>query len=182
MEKTVYCNLIDSLRGADIKSAISKTNTVLASVDNAAFKVAIITAYATGITIPAYADDVAELTIDKKVSLRDFGKLIGRDHSTLSRWLKALTLIIDNGDFGYFVSGTLKFQFDKLILIYENKDVFLVDYTLTDLLSMSYSTLKSLLPQADKTDDKTIEVNINGTIYLVSEKLFNSFIDRCKAK
>ena len=203
---TVYMRTIEGLRGANVTKAIAGARKALEANDNTALTVAINTAFAVGIELPAYATDKGACQCDKPVSLREFGKLIGRDHSTLSRWLKALQLIIENGDFVYFVTGACKFQFDKIILAYENKDVILKGRGISEVLDMSYSTLKSLLPDKKQADADTdageeagaeagagaeaeagepvdngadIEVTINGKVYTVPSKIFETFMEAC---
>lgn len=94
------------------------------SVEKSALNMAVLCAYATGVTIPVYttSDGVThgQAICDKPMSRKEFIGQVGRSKATISRWLKALSLIIDNGDFARFADGSLPFSFDKVIFIYEH--------------------------------------------------------------
>ena len=118
----------------------------------------------------------------------------------MSRWIKAITLIIENNRFDEFSSGTLPFSYDKIICILDNKDKF-DGYVLSDLMSMTVDTLEAMATtkttedkttedktdKADKTEDKTTEdktedkeetttLTYNGKEYTVNKAAFEKWL------
>ena len=155
-----------TINGMSALEAIEDVKKRLESVEKSAFNIALECAYTLGITIPSYIDNKGiehgEAVCDKPIKKQaDLLKLIGRSKATLSRWIKAITLIIENGYFAEFSSGSLPFSYDKIITILENKNKF-EGYILTDLMSMTVDTLEAMTvvkkteePSEDNTDSET---------------------------
>lgn len=140
---------------------VTAVNSRLLTVDKSVFNIAILGAYAIGTTIPTYVDVKGnkhdEITNEKPMKAKDFYKLVQRDHSTFSRWIGALSLIIDNGDFNNFASGLYPFNYDKIYLIYPNLEKLeSEEITRLDLLKMSKSTLKNMLA-TNNSEESTSE-------------------------
>ena len=137
-----------TVNGLTTNEAITSIKSRLETVEKSAFNIALLCAYTLGDTIPSYVDNkgnehgeaVCEKPIKKQADLL---KLIGRSKATLSRWIKAIRLIIEKGYFTEFANGSLPFSYDKIIVILENEEAF-NGYVLTDLMSMTVDSLESL--------------------------------------
>lgn len=208
------------------QACASKSATILKSVEKSAFNVALLGAYATGVEIPSYKliekskDDngavvesevvVAGGTIEKKVTPKDFYTLVGRSKSTLSRWIKAINYVIEDGNFGLFATGTLPFSYDKIIAIHDKNLVEVCGKSINELFELSAKALEGMesekaQAQAEDEDaedfedeegaeDEGAEVAepvesaepttfvYNGTTYEVDSALLAKFIaENCKA-
>ena len=150
-----------TVNGMSANDCIKSVKARLESVEKSAFNIALLCAYTLGDTIPAYTDNKGnahgEATCDKPIKKQaDLLKLIGRSKATLSRWIKAIRLIIEKGYFTDFSNGTLPFSYDKIILILENEANF-EGYVLTDLLSMTVDSLEAMVDSKKDTEEAEAE-------------------------
>ena len=147
-----------TVNGLTANEAIASVKLRLETVEKSAFNIALLCAYTLGDTIPSYVDNkgnehgeaVCEKPIKKQADLL---KLIGRSKATLSRWIKAVRLIIEKGYFTEFSNGSLPFSYDKVILIFENEEAF-EGYVLADLMSMTVDTLEAMTETASEDDSE----------------------------
>lgn len=195
-----------TVNGMKATEGLKNVQSRLESVEKSAFNIALIAAYSTGVTIPPHTDskgnEHAEAVCEKPLKQADFIKLVGRSKATLSRWIKAMNLIIENNRFNDFASGKYPFSYDKIIEIFGNKEVF-EGYVLVDLMSMSASTLESMVndykvntiveesteennnestsEESTKEDNTTNEIETavltyNGKDYTVPKKAFEEWL------
>ena len=152
-----------TVNGMTAKDTITNVKSRLESVEKSAFNIALLCAYGTGVTIPEYTDNKGnvhgEATCDKPIKQNDYIKLVGRSKATLSRWIKAMNLIIENNRFNDFATGLYPFSYDKIIDIFENTEVF-DGYVFKDLMDLSACTLATMVkdyakPSEEKTEDET---------------------------
>ena len=139
-----------TVNGMTAGETIENVKSRLETVEKSAFNIALLCAYGTGVTIPAYTDNKGhehgEATCDKPIKQNDYIKLVGRSKATLSRWIKAITLIIEKGYFTDFASGVYPFSYDKVIDIFSNDNVF-SGYIFADLMALSASTLETMVKE-----------------------------------
>ena len=188
-----------TVNGMSATDAIANVKTRLETVEKSAFNIALLCAYTLGDTIPSYIDNKGnehgEAVCDKPIKKQaDLLKLIGRSKATLSRWIKAMRLIIEHGYFTEFASGSLQFSYDKIITIIENKDKF-NDYVFADLMAMSCDTLEAMTvasteeeattteeateEEATTTEEATEETAVltyNGKEYIVNKAIFEKWL------
>lgn len=167
MTKTNNSIINVTVNGMSATDAIASVKTRLETVEKSAFNIALLCAYTLGDTIPSYVDskgnEHGEAVCDKPIKKQaDLLKLIGRSKATLSRWIKAMRLIIEHGYFSEFASGSLPFSYDKIITIIENKDKF-DGYVLVDLMSMSCDTLEAMLVVSTEEEATTTEEEAETT-------------------
>lgn len=152
-----------TVNGMTANDTIDSVKSRLETVEKSAFNIALLCAYGTGVTIPEYTDNKGnvhgEATCDNPIKQNDYIKLVGRSKATLSRWIKAMTLIIDNSYFSDFASGLYPFSYDKIIDIFENAEVF-NGCIFKDLMDLSASTLATMIkdyvkPSEEKAEDET---------------------------
>ena len=150
-----------TVNGMSAKDTITNVKSRLESVEKSAFNIALLCAYGTGVTIPEYTDNKGnvhgEATCDKPIKQNDYIKLVGRSKATLSRWIKAMNLIIENNRFNDFATGLYPFSYDKIIDIFENTEVF-DGYVFKDLMDLSACTLATMVkdyvkPSEEKTEE-----------------------------
>lgn len=147
------------VNGMTATEAVKNVQSRIETVEKSVFNIALITAYGTGVTIPAYTDNKgvehAEAVCDKPMKQADFIKLVGRSSKAISRWVIAMKLVIDNKYFTDFASGKYPFSYDKIIAIMkeENKPVF-DGMILSDLMNLSAKTLETMV-----TDYKPADTN-----------------------
>lgn len=150
-----------TVNGMTANDTINNVKSRLESVEKSAFNIALLCAYGTGVTIPEYTDNKdnvhGEATCDKPIKQNDYIKLVGRSKATLSRWIKAMNLIIENNRFNDFATGLYPFSYDKIIDIFENAEVF-DGYVFKDLMDLSASTLATMVkdyikPSKEKTEE-----------------------------
>lgn len=161
-QETKNNSIIDvTVNGMTANDTITNVKSRLESVEKSAFNIALLCAYGTGVTIPEYTDKKGnvhgEATCDKPIKQNDYIKLVGRSKSTLSRWIKAMNLIIENNRFNDFATGLYSFSYDKIIDIFENAEVF-DGYVFEDLMALSASTLATMVkdyvkPSKEKTEE-----------------------------
>ena len=154
-----------TVNGMSANDTITNVKSRLESVEKSAFNIALLCAYGTGVTIPEYTDNKGnvhgEATCDKPIKQNDYIKLVGRSKATLSRWIKAMNLIIENNRFNDFATGAYPFSYDKIIDIFENKEVF-DGYVFKDLMELSACTLATMIkdyvkPSEEKTEEEPSE-------------------------
>ena len=154
-----------TVNGMSANDTITNVKSRLESVEKSAFNIALLCAYGTGVTIPEYTDNKGnvhgEATCDKPIKQNDYIKLVGRSKATLSRWIKAMNLIIENNRFNDFATGTYPFSYDKIIDIFENAEVF-DGYVFKDLMDLSACTLATMVkdyvkPSEEKTEEEPSE-------------------------
>lgn len=156
-----------TINGMTATEAIEDVKKRLESVEKSAFNIAIECAYTLGVTIPAYTDnkgiDHAEAVIDKPIKKQaDLLKLVGRSKGTLSKWIKAVRLIIENGYFTDFSSGVYPFSYEKVIAILENKEAF-SGYIFKDLITMTVDTLEAMTTVKKEEAPSEEEINNENT-------------------
>ena len=152
-----------TVNGMTANDTITNVKSRLESVEKSAFNIALLCAYGTGVTIPEYTDNKGnvhgEATCDKPIKQNDYIKLVGRSKATLSRWIKAMNLIIENNRFNDFSTGLYPFSYDKIIDIFENAEVF-DGYVFKDLMDLSACTLATMVKDYVKpSEEKTEEVS-----------------------
>lgn len=150
-----------TINGMTASEAIEDVKKRLESVEKSAFNIAIECAYTLGVTIPAYTDNKgvehAEAIIDKKINKQaDLLKLVGRSKSTLSKWIKAIRLIIENGYFSDFATGVYPFSYEKVIVILENQEAF-NGYIFKDLIAMTVDTLEAMTATKEEEEAPSSE-------------------------
>ena len=154
-----------TVNGMTANDTINNVKSRLESVEKSAFNIALLCAYGTGVTIPEYTDNKGnmhgEATCDKPIKQNDYIKLVGRSKATLSRWIKAMNLIIENNRFNDFSTGLYPFSYDKIIDIFENAEVF-DGYVFKDLMDLSACTLATMVkdyvkPSEEKTEEESSE-------------------------
>lgn len=157
-----------TVNGMTANDTINNVKSRLESVEKSAFNIALLCAYGTGVTIPEYTDNKGnvhgEAICDKPIKQNDYIKLVGRSKATLSRWIKAMKLIIDNNYFNDFATGLYPFSYDKIIDIFENTEVF-NGYVFNDLMELSACTLATMVKdyklseepsEEEDSEDKTV--------------------------
>jgi hypothetical protein len=156
-----------TVNGMTANDTINNVKSRLESVEKSAFNIALLCAYGTGVTIPEYTDNKGnvhgEATCDKPIKQNDYIKLVGRSKATLSRWIKAMNLIIENNRFNEFASGLYPFSYDKIIDIFENTEVF-DGYVFKDLMDLSACTLATMIkdyikPSEEKSKETATDSN-----------------------
>ena len=161
-KKSIIDAVVNGLTTIEVIEDIKKR---LESIEKSAFNVALACAYSLGVTIPAYTDvqgnEHAEALCEKPIKTQaELLKLIGRSKATLSRWIKAMNLIIENGYFTEFSTGSLPFSYDKIICIFEHKDIF-EGYVIADLMNFTVDTLEDFVAKKAKSaevEEETEEV------------------------
>lgn len=150
MNNTTKSIINVTVNGMTAGETIESVKSRLETVEKSAFNIALLCAYGTGVTIPAYTDNKGnehgEATCEKPIKQNDYIKLVGRSKATLSRWIKAITLIIEKGYFTDFASGVYPFSYDKVIDIFSNDNVF-AGYVFADLMNLSASTLETMIKE-----------------------------------
>ena len=195
-----------TVNGMTASETIESVKSRLETVEKSAFNIALLCAYGTGVTIPAYTDNKGnehgEATCDKPIKQNDYIKLVGRSKATLSRWIKAITLIIEKGYFTDFSNGTYPFSYDKIIDILSNEEAF-AGYVFADLMNLSASTIETMVKEykpateeeateeageseeattteeeatADTTEEETTTLTYNGKDYIVNKEAFEKWL------
>lgn len=146
-----------TVNGMTANDTITNVKLRLESVEKSAFNIALLCAYGTGVTIPEYTDNKGnvhgEAVCDKPIKQNDYIKLVGRSKATLSRWVKAMNLIIENNRFNDFATGLYPFSYDKIIDIFENAEVF-NGYVFKDLMDLSACTLATMVKDYVKPSEE----------------------------
>ncbi len=149
-----------TVNGMTANDTINNVKSRLEAVEKSAFNIALLCAYGTGVTIPEYTDNKGnvhgEAICDKPIKQNDYIKLVGRSKATLSRWIKAMKLIIDNNYFNDFATGLYPFSYDKIIDIFENTEVF-NGYVFNDLMELSACTLATMVKDYEKLSEEPSE-------------------------
>ena len=159
-----------TVNGMTANETIDSVKSRLETVEKSAFNIALLCAYGTGVTIPEYTDNKGnvhgEAVCDKPIKQNDYIKLVGRSKATLSRWVKAMNLIIENNRFNDFATGLYPFSYDKIIDIFENAEVF-NGYVFKDLMDLSACTLATMVkdyvkPSEEKSNNTDSETDSNS--------------------
>ena len=150
-----------TVNGMTANDTIDSVKSRLEAVEKSAFNIALLCAYGTGTTIPKYTDNKGnvhgEATCDNPIKQNDYIKLVGRSKATLSRWIGAMNLIIENGYFTDFATGVYPFSYDKIYDIFNNPEVF-KGMILSELMELSGSTLEKMIKDfKPKKEEKTEE-------------------------
>ena len=185
--------IIKAVNGLTTDDAITNIKKWMGDVEKSAFNIAMFAAYATGVTIPAYIDmngnEYGEANVEKAIKQSELIDRIGKAKSTLSRWIKAMRIIIANNRFSDFANGLLPFSFDKIILIDDNQNVF-AGYDYFELFKKSISQLEKMInPDNDDNDndndDNDIAVAVelvtfmyNDTSYTVDKAKFEKWLEK----
>lgn len=182
------------------KEVLNTIKSNLVSAENAAFKVATRCAWLLGVGIPAYDSKIVN---KKALKPKEVYTAVNKSKATLSRWIKALKYIIDNGLFNDFNAGKYPFSFDKIIMIFDN-DLVTDERDFATLMSMSVVAIESLYKgndddddDDDATDDATddaddgettddgekVEFTFDGKTFTVNKSIFLDFIsNHCDMK
>ena len=205
--KNTNKSIIDiTVNGMTAGETIENVKSRLETVEKSAFNIALLCAYGTGTTIPEYTDNKGiihgEATCENPIKQNDYIKLVGRSKATLSRWIKAIALVIENGYFTDFASGVYPFSYDKIIDIFSNEEVF-CGYVFADLMALSASTLGTMVKEYNKpkeeeeeeeeettteeqtestekeeeqTEEETATLTYNGKDYIVNKEAFEKWL------
>ena len=150
------------VNGMTASEGVKDVQERLEAVEKSAFNIALISAYSCGACIPAYKDNKGiehgEAHLDKKDAFKqvDFIKLVGRSKATLSRWIGAMNLIIENDYFTDFATGVYPFSYDKIYDIFNNSEVF-KGMLLSELMELSGSTLEKMIKDFKPKEEKKTE-------------------------
>lgn len=162
-----------TVNGMTASETIESVKSRLETVEKSAFNIALLCAYGTGVTIPEYTDNKGvihgEAICEKPIKQNDYIKLVGRSKATLSRWIKAITLIIENGYFTDFASGVYPFSYDKIIDIFTHGDIF-AGYVFADLMALSASTLETMVKEYSKPSGESEEATEEATANTTEEE------------
>ena len=157
MNNTTKSIITVVVNGMTAKETIENVKSRLETVEKSAFNIALLCAYGTGVTIPAYTDskgnEHGNATCENPIKQKDYIKLVGRSKATLSRWIKAITFILEKGYFTDFSNGVYPFSYDKIIDIFENENVF-AGYVFADLMALSANTLETMVKEYKPSTEK----------------------------
>ena len=150
----------NGLVALDVANDIKLRN---ATIDKNYFMTSLDYYYLSGETIPSYTDNMGNergsATIEKPMKQKDIATLVDRHKGTISRQIKAMKYIIENGYFKDFYSEKYTFNFDKINLIFdEDNKALLENYTLDSLLNLPFATLKDITikkEEEEKTDSNS---------------------------
>ena len=145
----VNVSVMEASTNNEILKAISNN---LTSVENSAFKVATRCAYLVGVAIPC---GDGTITNKKALKPKEVYTKVNKSKATLSRWIKALKLVIDNNLFDDFNNGAYPFSFDKIIMIFENE--LTANNSFADLMKMSVVEIEALYKNDSETEEATEE-------------------------
>lgn len=161
--------------------AIKDVKVRLEKIEKSVFNIALLSAYSVGVTIPQYVDNKGvthgEAKVEKPITRGEMLKEVGRSKQTLSRWLIAMELVIDNKYFNDFAMGKYPFSYDKIITIFRNKEAFEGE-SLDDLMKKSASTLDAIVDDFNKskkskeaTTEEVKEATSEATTEATSEEV-----------
>ena len=193
-KELVNVSVLQATSNKDIAKSIRAD---LAKVEGMAFKVAVKGAYLTGEKVPCGNGMIDN---PNPVSRKDFYTLVNKSKATLSRWIKAVLLIVENGLFNDFNSGKFPFSFDKVIIILTDDE--LKKGNFAELMSMSVTSLENMTKSdesgksdestdgdesGDESDEsatgETVEFTYNGNVYTVDKGIIEKFIaENCEMK
>lgn len=170
---TNYIINISKLEVTSNTEILKAITSALQSCENTAFKVAVRIAYLTGKTIPC-GDSKLHIAKERKMTQKQVCDAVKRSQATISRWSKALNYIIDNDLFNDFNNGKYPFSFDKIIIIFSNKD----DWngaTFDTLMDESVAQLEARFKgEAEAEAEATSEAEAEGTAEAEAEAEDNS--------
>ena len=172
MKSTTFFNTFIGLSG---QAVAEKSKARLDKMDKALFEIATACAYSCGVELPDMVNGSGTIKCDTPLKSRTaLCKVLDRNKATVSRWLTAVELIVENGDYSLFYNDNkvYPFSYDKIILIYNNNLV-TPERTLANLLKMSVADLEALVDDSGETDgegeDEKVEIIYNDIRYLVSK-------------
>lgn len=180
--------IIKAVNGLTTNDAITSIKKWMDEAEKSAFNIAMFSAYVTGVTIPAYVDkngnEYGEANVEKAIKQAKLIDEIGKAKSTLSRWIKAMRIIIANNRFTDFANGILPFSFDKIILIDDNQNVF-ANHDYYELFKKSVSQLEKMIDSGndENDDDVIVEVELvtfmyNDASYTVDKAKFEKWLEK----
>lgn len=161
--KSIINVVVNGMKAID---TITEVKTRIEAVEKSTFNIALLASYGVGITIPEYTDNRGnihgEAICDSKMKQKDYIKLVGRSKASISRWISAMKLIIENGYFTDFATGVYPFSYDKIIAILGTPEAFKDSGTFSELMSLSATTLEDIVKAYKTTstsEEKTEEVS-----------------------
>ena len=189
MKKTTTKSIVNvTVNGLSSGECVDKVIQRIETVEKNVFNIALLASYATGVEIPPYTDvkgvERGRAVCENPISQADFVKLVGRSKQSVSRWIKAFNLIIENCCFSVFAEGKLPFSYDKIIFIFEENESLFEKYCLNDLFELSLNSLKSLAKkQTEETEEteeaeETATLTYNGKEYVVNKKAFEKWLTK----
>lgn len=174
----------------NLKQGVDLLNSLVRKADRNIFNIALLGCYLIGVEIPFH--DVTDGThFDSSVfkhaysgedftaSRKKLCMAVGRNKSTVSKWIRAMELIIAEGHFHEFASGKRIFKVEVLARIESYREKLIVNgnYKLSDLLAMDakdvnkiIDSLKDQKPQSsgsnkDKDKNKDADVTLNSNVF-----------------
>ena len=136
---------VSTMQATTNGAIIRSINSMLAGVETSAFKIAVKTAYLNGVAIPC---GQGTITNRKPLKGQELYSKVNKAKSTISRWIKALNMIIEFSLFDDFNKGVYPFSFDKIIIIFSN------DLAGKDKASFDKDTFKNLMEKSVATLEK----------------------------
>lgn len=134
---------------------LAEISSALTTAENSAFRVATRCAWLVGVE---FTINDKSMVIDntKKLTPKQVYTKVNKSKATLSRWIKAIKLVIEHDLFNDFNSGKYPFSFDKIIAIFEYD---LIDGTNTfdTLFKLSAIELISMGKGDDEKSDEKAE-------------------------
>lgn len=124
----------------------------LATAENSYFHAGVIITAIAGTTIPAFGD-YPEFTLPDKKRVTAIAEEVGKAYPTVSRIIKAMRLLISNGQFEAVASGTVPFSFDKIIWYYDHQTDCFKDKALAEVVAMSTSDIKACFVTTGNTSN-----------------------------
>ena len=180
--------IIKAVNGLSTNDAITNIKKWMDENEKSAFNIALFATYATGTTIPAYVDkngnEYGDANVEKAIKQSKLIAEIGKSKATLSRWIKAMRIIIANNRFTDFANGILPFSYDKIILIDDNQNIF-ASHDYYELFKKSISELEKMIDVDDdeNDDDVAVEVELvtfmyNNDSYTVDKAKFEKWLEK----
>lgn len=153
------------VNGMKAIDTITEVKTRIEAVEKSTFNIALLASYGVGITIPEYTDNRGnihgEAVCDSKMKQKDYIKLVGRSKASISRWISAMKLIIENGYFTDFATGVYPFSYDKIIAILGTPEAFKNSGTFSELMSLSATTLEDIAKTYKTTSEEKTEEEVS---------------------
>lgn len=153
------------VNGMKAIDTITEVKTRIEAVEKSTFNIALLASYGVGITIPEYTDNKGnihgEAICDSKMKQKDYIKLVGRSKASISRWISAMKLIIENGYFTDFATGVYPFSYDKIIAILGTPEAFENSGTFSELMSLSATTLEDIAKAYKTTSEEKTEEEVS---------------------
>ena len=208
-QETINTSIIEVVvNGMTAIEIVEDIKTRIASIEKSVFNIALECAFALGHRIPEYID-IQGNTHGEAICAEPFKKQadlidkVGRSKQTISRWIEAMTFILENDYFQLFANGSLPFSYDKIITICKNDEVF-AGYVFSDLMAFTVKQLEDLVAKktkktteeqeeqeqsSDKTEEQesteqaeekteveTTVISYNGSEYTVPKQAFEKWL------